>query len=99
VTAPLVLRGASLIDGTGAPPVRGRAVVVEHGRIADVVDESRAPAGPTLRLDGLTLLPGLFNCHVHLSFGGEPDPGAVMRADARGSSRDRASSAPVAASA
>jgi len=81
VTAPLVLRGASLIDGTGAPPVRGRAVVVENGRIADVVEESRAPAGTTLRLDGLTLLPGLFNCHVHLSFGGEPDPSVALRSD------------------
>ena len=81
MTGPLVLRGASLIDGTGTPPVLGRAVVVEAGRIADVVEESRAPAGATLRLDGLTLLPGLFNCHVHLSFGGEPDPGVVMRGD------------------
>ena len=73
-----ILTGATLIDGTGAPPVTGRAVVVEDGRIAAVVGEREAPAGTTLRLDGLTLLPGLINCHVHLCFNGEADPAATM---------------------
>ena len=75
---PLVLTGATLIDGPGAPPARGRAVVVANGRIQAVVAEREAPAGTTRRLDGLTLLPGLINCHVHLCFGGEADPGAAM---------------------
>lgn len=70
----LVLTGATLIDGTGAPPLPGRAVVVERDRITDVVDAGRAPAGTALRLDGLTLLPGLINCHVHLCLGAEADP-------------------------
>jgi imidazolonepropionase-like amidohydrolase len=70
----LILSGATLIDGTGAPPVQGRAVVVERDRVVDVVDASRAPAGAVLRLDGLTLLPGLVNCHVHLCLGAEADP-------------------------
>ena len=74
----LVLTGATLIDGTGAAPVSGRAVVVRDGRIQAVVAEREAPAGPTRRLEGLTLLPGLINCHVHLCFGGEADPGAAM---------------------
>jgi imidazolonepropionase-like amidohydrolase len=73
-----ILTGALLIDGTGAPPVAGRAVVVEDGRIAAVVGEREAPAGAALRLDGLTLLPGLVNCHVHLCFNGEADPAATM---------------------
>jgi imidazolonepropionase-like amidohydrolase len=73
-----ILAGAMLIDGSGAPPVAGRAVVIEQGRIAAVVDAAAAPPGPTLRLDGLTLLPGLINCHVHLCFGAEPDPAAAM---------------------
>jgi imidazolonepropionase-like amidohydrolase len=77
-----VLVGAMLLDGTGAPPVAGRAVVVEGGRIAAVVAEREAPPGPRRRLDGLTLLPGLVNCHVHLCFGGEPDPAAAMLKDA-----------------
>jgi len=75
---PLILTGATLIDGSGAAPVSGCAVVVQDGRIQAVVAERQAPAGRTLRLDGLTLLPGLINCHVHLCFGGEADPGATM---------------------
>ncbi len=73
-----ILAGAALIDGTGAPPVTGRSVVVEQGRIAAVVADAAAPSGTTLRLDGLTLLPGLINCHVHLCLGGEADPAAAM---------------------
>ncbi|HTY77147.1 MAG TPA: amidohydrolase family protein [Candidatus Bathyarchaeia archaeon] len=76
---PLVLVGASLIDGTGAEPVRGRAVVVEGDRITQVVDGARAPRGRRIDLAGCTLLPGLINCHVHLCFGGEPDPISAVR--------------------
>ena len=76
-----ILTGALLLDGSGAPPVAGRAVVVEQGRIGAVVAASDAPAGTTLRLDGLTLLPGLINMHVHLCFGGEADPAAAMQRD------------------
>src|SRR5207247_6940756 len=71
---PLVLIGASLIDGTGSEPARGRAVVVEGGRIASVVDEARAPRGRRIDLAGCTLLPGLINCPVHLCFRAEADP-------------------------
>ena len=75
----LVLMGASLIDGTGAEPARGRAVVVEGGRIASVVDEGRAPRGRRIDLSGCTLLPGLINCHVHLCLGAEADPVRVLK--------------------
>jgi imidazolonepropionase-like amidohydrolase len=76
---PLVLVGASLIDGTGAEPARGRAVVVERGRIAAVVDEARAPRGRRVDLAGCTLLPGLINCHVHLCLGAEADPVRALK--------------------
>ena len=75
----LVLVGASVIDGTGAEPARGRAVVVESGRIASVVDEARAPRGRRIDLSGCTLLPGLINCHVHLCLGAEADPVRVLK--------------------
>ena len=77
----LVLTGALLIDGTGAEPVRGRAVVVEGDRITQVVDAARAPRGRQIDLAGCTLLPGLINCHVHLCFGGEPDPVGAIRGE------------------
>src|SRR3972149_2934510 len=73
----LVLVGASVIDGTGAEPARGRAV--EGGRIASVVDEARAPRGRRIDLSGCTLLPGLINCHVHLCLGAEADPVRVLK--------------------
>jgi len=75
----LVLSGARIIDGTGAEPVRGRAVVVEGGVITAVVDEARAPRGRGLDLAGHTLLPGLINCHVHLCLGAEADPVRPLR--------------------
>ena len=75
----LVLVGASLIDGSGAEHVRGRAVVVEGDRITQVVDDARAPRGRRIDLSGCTLLPGLINCHVHLCFGAEADPVRVMK--------------------
>jgi imidazolonepropionase-like amidohydrolase len=77
----LVLVGATLLDGTDEEPVRGHAVVVEDGRIAAVVADTSAPPGPRLALDGLTLLPGLINCHVHLCLGGEADPVAILRSE------------------
>ena len=75
----LVLVGASLIDGMGGEPVRGRTVVVEGDRITQVVDDARAPRGRRIDLAGCTLLPGLINCHVHLCFGAEADPVRVMK--------------------
>jgi imidazolonepropionase-like amidohydrolase len=77
----LVLLGATVIDGTGAPPEAGRAVVVAGDRITDVVPAARVPIGAVLRLDGLTLLPGLINCHVHLCLGAEADPVCVLLDD------------------
>lgn len=84
MTNRLILSGATLIDGTGAEPVRGKAIVVEGPRIAAVVAEGTAPPGATLRLDGLTLLPGLINSHVHLCLGGEADPVRPLREEPLG---------------
>ena len=76
---PLVLIGGVLIEGTGAEPVSGRAVVVEGGRITGVVDAAHAPRGERVDLAGHTLLPGLINCHVHLCLGAEADPVRPLR--------------------
>jgi imidazolonepropionase-like amidohydrolase len=63
--ASLVLRGASLIDGTGAGPVREAVVVVEGERIAQV--GGQPPGGPELDVAGLTILPGLIDAHAHVT--------------------------------
>lgn len=65
----IVLTDAVLVDGTGADPVEGAAVVVEGDRIRDVLRHGRVGPLPgavtTLDCRGLTLLPGLTDAHVH----------------------------------
>ena len=67
MTARVVLEEATVVSATGAPPFEG-AVVVEDGRIADVVEGRRSPGGGeerVVRLAGRSLLPGLIDAHVH----------------------------------
>lgn len=69
-SVPIVLRNATLIDGTGAAPKPGMTVVVQDGRIAAVFAEGAAtlPANADVRdLTGQWLLPGLIDAHVHLA--------------------------------
>src|SRR2546426_10677505 len=69
-----ILRAGTLIDGTGAPPVRDAAVVIHNGRI-ETVTTAGASAGPpadheVIDASRLTVLPGLIDCHDHLAFHG-----------------------------
>lgn len=66
---PLVLANARVFDGTGAPPEERDSVVVVEGRIA----EGPPPVDATVvDLDGKFLLPGLIDCHTHLTIKTEP---------------------------
>jgi imidazolonepropionase-like amidohydrolase len=64
-----------VVDGCGGTMPRA-TVLVKDDRITAVGDarELAAPRG-AVRVGGrgLTLLPGLMDCHVHLCLGGEPD--------------------------
>jgi len=64
---PLVLHGATLIDGTGAEP-RARTALATDGRRIAAVGEAGAPKRGVQVIDcsGLTLLPGLIDAHAHL---------------------------------
>lgn len=69
MTERLVLTGGRLIDGTGADPVERAAVMVDDGQITWVGPEGEAGhLGDARRVDvsGLTMMPGLIDCHVHL---------------------------------
>ena len=70
--------GGKLFDGENAL-TEGQAVLVEDGTITRVaaVSEFDGFAGSKVDTSGGTLMPGLFDCHVHLCLGGEADPGAV----------------------
>ncbi|MFD7923604.1 amidohydrolase family protein [Streptomyces sp. NPDC059740] len=68
-----------VLTGPDGQVTRNGAVLVESGRITAVgpVREVEAAAGSAVRrLDhpGATVLPGLIDCHVHLSFDSGPDP-------------------------
>ena len=85
-TERLLIVADRLIDGTGRPP-RGRSfVAIEGDRIAAVgpIGEAEARAGgPGRRLDfpACTILPGLIDSHVHLTFSAGPVPFEQLQAD------------------
>ena len=65
----VVLQGATLIDGTGRPPLKNAVLVIDAGRISAVgpADKVKAPPGArALDLKGRTIIPGLINAHGHV---------------------------------
>jgi imidazolonepropionase-like amidohydrolase len=66
-----------LFDGTGSKLESKRGVLVRDGRIAWVGAHARAPKdardATPLGADGMTVAPGLFDCHVHVCFDGDAD--------------------------
>ena len=67
----LALVNGTLIDGTGAEPVRDAALVIRAGRIAAVGSRTSItiPADATvIDVQGGTILPGFINAHVHNAF-------------------------------
>jgi N-acyl-D-aspartate/D-glutamate deacylase len=64
----LVLRGARVVDGTGAP-ARAADVGIDDGAIAAVAEPGALPAGEgraqLVDLDGLVLAPGFVDIHTH----------------------------------
>ena len=74
-----LISNGTVIDGTGQS-LEGHAVLVEEECISRVapMDEFAGFSGENLDLDGGTLLPGLIDCHVHLCYAGEPNPGRAV---------------------
>ena len=71
IAAVIALRGATLVDGTGAAARPNALLVVENGRVvslATATDEAlaRIPAGAEiLDVTGKWIVPGLVDAHVH----------------------------------
>lgn len=61
----LLIRGATVVDGTGSPNFRAN-VVVADGRISQVARDGEAVgATRTIDADGLVLTPGFIDMHAH----------------------------------
>src|SRR5687767_11053263 len=76
-TAPLkALVGGTLIDGHGGPPLRNSVIIVRGERIEAVGQVGRlaVPAGAeVISTEGMSVLPGLWDMHVHLMINGHAD--------------------------
>jgi hypothetical protein len=72
----LIIRGATLIDGTGSPPIGPVDIVIENNRIVDIdsvgypgleIDEDDRPTDATREIDahGQYVMPGIVDMHTH----------------------------------
>jgi len=80
--ARMVIRGATIIDGTGAPPRGPVDIVVENDRISEIrsvgypfveINESGRPDGGDYEIDGtgMFVMPGFVDMHVHTGGSGK----------------------------
>ena len=58
-----LFQGGSIFDGSGGDPAPGD-LVVEDGRVVDI--GSGLDGDQAVDVGGCTILPGLFDCHVHV---------------------------------
>jgi imidazolonepropionase-like amidohydrolase len=72
------LVGGTLINGLGSTPIQDSVILIDGGTIEKVgtVDSLAVPAGyEVISTDAMTVLPGLWDMHVHLMINGHSDYG------------------------
>ena len=72
----LALVGGTLIDGHGGPPIRNSVILVAGERIRTIgtVGALVIPSGAeVISTEGMSILPGLWDMHVHLMITGHSD--------------------------
>jgi imidazolonepropionase-like amidohydrolase len=71
---PRALKGGTLVDGTGAPPVADAVVLLRDGKIECAGADCAVPDGVAVTdVSGLWITPGLVDAHVHFSQTGWAD--------------------------
>ena len=78
-TEAMLFTGGRVFDGLGQT-LDGHAVLVEGGQVSRVAPagEFHGYAGRKIDTSGMTLMPGLGDCHVHLVYTGGADPNGIM---------------------
>ena len=74
---PIALVGGTLIDGTGSAPIPNSVVLIRGERVEKIgtTESLPVPAGyDAVSTEGMTVLPGLWDLHVHLMYAGHPNP-------------------------
>lgn len=74
--ATLALVGGTLVDGTLREPIRDSVILVDGERIVAVGTVDTLPVPPGVEVvstEGMTVLPGLWDMHVHLMINGHAD--------------------------
>lgn len=70
------LVGGTLIDGFGSTPIQNSVIIIEGKKIVAVgqVDNLPIPAGAeVISTEGMSVMPGLWDMHVHLMINGHTD--------------------------
>jgi hypothetical protein len=81
----LVIRGVTMIDGAGAPPIGPVDLVIEQNRIKEIrsvgypkvpIREANRPAKGVKEIDaaGMYVMPGLVDCHGHIGGAAQGTP-------------------------
>ena len=73
-TCPRVLAGGTLIDGTGAPPIKDSVVILNQEYIVEVGKRDQVeipPGAEVIDITGKTIMPGLIDSHCHFIKMGE----------------------------
>jgi imidazolonepropionase-like amidohydrolase len=61
-----LLKNARIVDGSATEPTDPMGIVIEGGVIRDVGPGVSAKTDAVLDMAGLTVMPGLIDCHVHV---------------------------------
>ena len=70
------LVGGTLIDGFGSKPIRNSVIIIEGERIKAVGQVGTLaipPGAEVISTEGMTVMPGLWDMHVHLMINGHSD--------------------------
>lgn len=70
------LVGGTLIDGFGGKPIQNSVIIIEGQRIKAVGHQGNTPIPATAEIistEGMSVLPGLWDMHVHLMINGHSD--------------------------